>query len=227
MERDENNIETLFYAETKDKKRIASNAHRIGSAVHRRCTLPHEMLKGKERKKYMEPTNEKTYKMEPMTLKEFKALPEDLKPELLKWYGNKFGWTTSAVSLALEVSFRTAGHLLEQYNMAATFAKNAELQTREFRRTARLNREALIEARKHPHSDDNAEGCVHESPETEKPATGQKNGTSGDVSFLVNLTCTAELGETLSKRLAGIAQSLAPDEKYRIMFTLRSADEEA
>ena len=81
--------EYLFHQTSKNAKRLARGAYaKKGGSRSKKCTLPSDKLSAKERKELNGKMS--TYKMrEPMTWKEFKALPDDLKKEYLQFLANE------------------------------------------------------------------------------------------------------------------------------------------
>ena len=110
----------VLMKDTQEKKQAAHSASkRVGRT--RKVTFPYEMMRGKERKKYMESSEVVTFKLEPMSLKEFRAVPADKKIELLKWYGEKYGWNASGIAAGLNSTYNTGLRILEEYMLTAMF----------------------------------------------------------------------------------------------------------
>lgn len=84
------------------KKRIAASAkHRVGRT--RKMTFPHELLSRKERAALNGPI--KTYNLtQPMTRKEFYAMPEDLQKTYLLNLMNKYGATDGMIGAMFGVT---------------------------------------------------------------------------------------------------------------------------
>ena len=99
---------TDFDYDVLQKKRTARGAqHRKGGSKSKRCTLPHELMTKKELKAMNGPM--KTYNInKPMTLKEFKYLPGDLRKTYLTKLVQEFHANDSMIA---EMFGCTAGNV--------------------------------------------------------------------------------------------------------------------
>ena len=99
---------TDFDYDVLQKKRTARGAqHRKGGSKSKRCTLPHELMTKKELKAMNGPI--KTYNInKPMTLKEFKYLPGDLRKTYLTKLVQEFHANDSMIA---EMFGCTAGNV--------------------------------------------------------------------------------------------------------------------
>ena len=109
--------EFLFHRTSKDAKRLARGAYaKKGGSRSKKCTLPSDRLSNKQRKELNGPMS--TYNLKaPMTWKEFKALPDDLKKEYLQFLAkekkarscdvaNMFGLAPTSFSNAMTKMFK-------------------------------------------------------------------------------------------------------------------------
>ena len=101
---------TDFDYDVLQKKRAARGAqHRKGGSKSKRCTLPHELMTKKELKAMNGPM--KTYNInKPMTLKEFKYLPGDLRKTYLTKLVQEFHANDNMIA---EMFGCTAGNVKE------------------------------------------------------------------------------------------------------------------
>lgn len=223
-----NDIEFALQADTQEKKRIARSAAKRSGRT-KKCTLPFETLKGKERKAYMGNEVVSVFKMRPMSLSEFKNdVPEDKKAELLCWYGDRFGWSHHSVGLALNASHTTAARLLRQYKLDEVFMVRQEKTTVEEKREHRKNREELKaqrseEAETTPIQEVSRE--THIPTPVKKEKLSQEKITAIPEGFEISLRYDRRDASSLARQLANIAESLDLDEMYSVSLMIRSCFE--
>lgn len=212
----------VLMKDTQEKKRTAHSAsRRVGRT--RKVTFPYEMMTGKERKKYMGASEVTTFKLRPMTIKEFRATPADKKIDLLKWYGEKYGWNPAGVAAGLDVHYATGKKLLEEYMMIAMFKARMKECTDEQKRQFLENRKALEEERRpkeNPEEQDSNQPTQQEQTEPnttptekEKPVQAVKKPITGG--FAIQLTGNRKGGE-LFDRLYGIGACLDKKKSYSV-----------
>jgi len=200
--------------EIREKKQIGNNAFkRVGK--HKKVSMPYEMMSKEERKKYMAPSEVTTYRMGPMTLKEFRDLPADRQNELLKWYGEKYGWTCAAVADALSISSPTAKKLLEEYQLLNMFGARLRRSGEAERRAQNENRRAL----KTPSKSDKQETNTL-TPEENKTTSQEAPEAPTDM-YIACLKCQGAQGHVIANYLRGIADSLEPDRKYKVDMSVQ------
>lgn len=206
-------IEKELLKEIKEKKVIAHSAAKRVSKT-RKCTMPYEMMSTKERRKYMEPSEVTTFKLQPMSLKEYNAVAGDKKRELLMWYGEKYGWTPAGVAAALGCDYTTAQKKLSEFMLLPTFKARKKSTDRATAAEQMERRKALSESAPEPTLQTI---CVE--PETPP----QRVSEPPEATFTLSFNC-AKNGALLRDQLMGVAEALDRYEMYEVSLTIRSKE---
>ena len=207
-----NEIEKELAKENKEKKRTAASAsHRVGST--KKCTLPYEMMDKKARKEYMKPSEVTTFQLRPMTLKEFRAVDGDKQIELLKWYGERYGWNAQGVASALGTTYATALKLLDSFMLTQMFKAKMKDCTKEQKAQFIENRKELAEQRYNDRQEAQQPKGQLTPPQAEKPSKAPSNGEQEG--FLIQYNGNKQ-GYMLERQFEGIARSLDPTKEYRV-----------
>lgn len=204
----------VFMTDSKEKKRIAQgDRKRVRST--RKCTLPFEMMTGKERKAYMAPSEVEVFSLRPMTLAEYKAFEKDKQEELLKWYGEKYGWNAAGIAAALDVAYITGKKVLEESGLTSYFKMKMNGVTKEQKEIFIKNR--LEIQRKEAVESDNQEENTQPHPEAENPV--QMVLEAQNSVYTVQLHAAKEC-KPLQRQLHGIANSLEDGKIYRVVLSI-------
>ena len=220
----------VLMTDTREKKQIAHSASkRVGKTG--KCTLPTDLMSRKERKLYMAPSEVEVFKLRPMSISEFRGVPGDKKIELLKWYGEKYGWNAAGVAAALDTHYTTGRRILEEFMLTSMFKvrmkecsdeqKKVFMENRRELEEERQKAKALDEAGKEEPQEAQEEASApaeHLSqPTKEKPTrAAQMPANSG---LAVQLKDTKQ-GSKLIKNLIGFAQSLDEDAEYAVSLLI-------
>lgn len=198
--------------EQREKKAIAhSAAKRVGKT--KKCTFVYENMPKEERKKYMANGEVTTFKLRPMTLKEYNEQAGDKKRDLLMFYGEKYGWNPAGVSAALGCDYVTAKRKLDEYLLLPTFKARMKATSKEKQREQMEARKALLEPRRAAQ-----ETTCENIRENTKNATERVSDHTTNI-YNVSLT-SFNNGERLTRQLSGIANSLEPDKIYKVTLLI-------
>lgn len=204
----------VFMTDSREKKRIAGSASKRVRST-RKCTLPYEMLTGKERKKYMAPSEVEVFSMRPMSINEYRKLPSDKQTELLKWYGEKYGWNAAGIAAALDVAYVTGKKVLEEAGLTSHFKRKMNDTTKE-------QREEFIKNRLEIRPNKPVESAVQEEntqtqPEAENPV--QMVLEAQNNVYTVQLHAVKEC-KPLQRQLHGIANNLEDGKNYKVVLSI-------
>lgn len=235
-----NEIEREFYDDSRDKKRIAASASkRVGK--RKKVSMPYELMSKEERKKYMAPSEVTTFKLRPMKLDEFKKQPADQQIELLKWYGERYGWNPAAIADVLETSYNTGKRFLHEYMLTGMFKRNMKESSKEQRQVYMANRKDLLDARAKVAAEIEREAKIEQEEEIEQE-TAQDAPLEELVPEEISIPETEEMpaqeaaeavkptyeiiltggrhGRDLRRILEGIAHSLDEEMAYRVSLSI-------
>lgn len=207
--------EYVLMKDTQEKKATARSASKkVGST--KKCTMPYEMLSSKERKKYMAASEVTTFKLETMTLRQFRNLTADKQLELLKWYGERFGWTAAGVSFALDCDYTTGKRLLEEFMLTPMFAARWKAATSDQKAKFRENRNNATAERYGAKTEAviaSTQGDTLTLPEPEKETQGEKKPLKHQFNVSLQTECD---GRDLARYLSGVGHSLSTGRKYAV-----------
>lgn len=210
-----NDVAKELALENREKKRTAASASkRVG--VSKKCTLPYEMMDRKARREYMKPSEVTTFVLRPMPLVEFRRQDGDKQLELLKWYGEKYGWSIPAVAEALDCSYNAAYELVKRFMLDGMFKARARAMSEEQKKKCKANR-AVMKADKTLQSGGIGEGRESIPPQNENATRTAEKPKAGQFTVLMEDTCT---GAILARCLEGLSHSLDPDARYGIRLSL-------
>ena len=211
-----NDIERELTRENREKKRVAASASkRVG--LRKGCKFPYEMLSGAERKKYMQASEVTVFTLRPMTMKEFKECPGDKKVELLKWYGEKYGWNAAGVAAALGVGYAKGAKLLDEFMLSGMFKARMKACTNEQKAQFMANRKELEQRRQNEAKAAPREDQTTTQDETENQTMDAMcDQTSGLQIVLIG----DKLGSQIERQLEGIANSLESDVRYIVKLSI-------
>lgn len=211
-----NEIEYELSQENRDKKRTAASASkRVG--LRKGCKLPYEMMPSSERKKYMQASEVTVFTLRPMTLAEFKKVPGDKQIELLKWYGEKYGWNAAGVAAALNSSYATGERLLADFMLTAMFKARMKECTKEQKAQFMANRRELEQSRQNEAQEAQPEPAPPILEEAEIPAQADTSAQMLGLRILLN---GERIGSILERHLEGIAHSLDGNARYMVELSI-------
>lgn len=206
----------VFIQDSREKKITAASASkRVGKT--KKCTMPYENMTREERKKYMAPSEVVTFKLRPMSIREFRDTPGDKQVELLKWYGEKYGWSAAGVAAALDVTYATGVKLLEEFMLAPMFKARMREATKEQKRQFMDNRKELEKQRLGVAQEPSVPEDIHTPPEEPKCSQKLSAMSTGGYAIQLNLT---KGGDTLGVQLRGIAASLDRSREYTVSLLI-------
>lgn len=219
-------VKSELKQENYEKKQIGHSASKkVGR--RKKISMPFEMMSKEERRKYMAPSEVTTYRMEPMTLGELRQVPYDRQVDLLKWYGEKYGWTNTALAEVLSVSRPTATKVLAEFNLKGVYSSRLTVCTSEQRKEQkdRLN-DLLCQRRSQA-----ASKSPQSAPKEENPTTPEENKKPSQANlaatrdlFMVALKSKKVTGASLAGYLRGIAESLDTDRDYQVSLSVQFSD---
>ena len=216
-------IKRLFEDDVREKKRIASNASRKAGRSMKNMFL-YEKMTGKERKQYMAASEVKTFSLRPMTLAEFGRHTTEQKIELLKWYGEKYGWFAGALANALNCSWQGASNQLKKYGLDKFFAERNLKATYDERSKQRVERQKLVEqlllteVKEEPTI--TTENVSIKLPEPKKAKKEPPKQDDDCVIYQIALR-GGRKGKCLQEQLNAIAETLCWDEAYVVELSIK------
>ena len=216
-----NEIKRLFDEDVREKKRIASNASRKAGRSMKNM-FPYEKMTGKERKKYMAASEVKTFTLRPMSLVEFNKQTSDQQVELLKWYGEKYGWHAGALRDALDCSWHGAASAIKKNGLEEYFENNLKRMSEAEIRRQRANRKDLKRmGTQAAHADPtlttgDVKITFSEALRTQKEPPKQDDG----VIYQIVLR-GGRKGQCLRDQLIAIADTLVLNEAYVVELSIK------